>query len=71
MLVWKLDRWGRSLADCVRSIQELAALGVRFVAKASGRSGSIESIRLSYPPERFQQVVSFSFSTVIDACRAE
>jgi putative DNA-invertase from lambdoid prophage Rac len=32
VLVWKLDRWGRSLADCVRSIQELAALGVRFVA---------------------------------------
>src|SRR4051794_14020511 len=32
VLVWKLDRWGRSVADCVRSIQELAALGVRFVA---------------------------------------
>ena len=32
VLVWKLDRWGRSLADCVRSIQELAALGIRFVA---------------------------------------
>jgi putative DNA-invertase from lambdoid prophage Rac len=25
VLVWKLDRWGRSVADCVRSIQELAA----------------------------------------------
>ena len=32
MLVWKLDRWGRSVADCVRSIQELAALGIRFLA---------------------------------------
>ena len=32
VLVWKLDRWGRSLPDCVRSIQELAALGIRFVA---------------------------------------
>jgi putative DNA-invertase from lambdoid prophage Rac len=32
VLVWKLDRWGRSLPDCVRSMQELAALGIRFVA---------------------------------------
>jgi len=32
VLVWKLDRWGRSVADCVRSIQELASLGIRFLA---------------------------------------
>jgi putative DNA-invertase from lambdoid prophage Rac len=28
VLVWKLDRWGRSVADCIRSIQELVSLGV-------------------------------------------
>jgi putative DNA-invertase from lambdoid prophage Rac len=32
VLVWKLDRWGRSVADCIRSIQELASHGIRFVA---------------------------------------
>lgn len=32
VLVWKLDRWGRSLANSIQSIQELASLGVRFVA---------------------------------------
>jgi DNA invertase Pin-like site-specific DNA recombinase len=32
VLVWKLDRWGRSVAHCVRSIQELGSLGVRFLA---------------------------------------
>jgi putative DNA-invertase from lambdoid prophage Rac len=32
VLVWKLDRWGRSVADCVRSLQELASLGIRFLA---------------------------------------
>jgi DNA invertase Pin-like site-specific DNA recombinase len=32
ILVWKLDHCGRSVADCVRSIQEVAALGIRFVA---------------------------------------
>ncbi len=30
--VWKLDRWGRSVPECIRSIQELSALGIRFVA---------------------------------------
>jgi DNA invertase Pin-like site-specific DNA recombinase len=33
VLVWKLDRWGRSVADSVRSIQELVSLGVRFLAE--------------------------------------
>ena len=32
VLVWKLDRWGRSVADSIRSIQELVSLGVRFLA---------------------------------------
>ncbi len=32
VLVWKLDRWGRSVADSIRSIQELNGLGVRFIA---------------------------------------
>lgn len=32
VLVWKLDRWGRSVVDCVRGIQELDSLGIRFVA---------------------------------------
>jgi len=32
ILVWKLDRWGRSLAHMVETVQELSALGVRFVA---------------------------------------
>src|SRR5215471_8514591 len=30
--VWKLDRWGRSVADSSKGIQELASLGVRFIA---------------------------------------
>ena len=32
MLVWKLDRWGRSIRDSINSIQELVGLGVRFIA---------------------------------------
>ena len=32
VLVWKLDRWGRSIRDSINSIQELVGLGVRFIA---------------------------------------
>jgi DNA invertase Pin-like site-specific DNA recombinase len=32
VLCWKLDRWGRSVTDSIKSIQELVSLGVRFLA---------------------------------------
>ena len=32
VIVWKLDRWGRSVADSIRGIQELASLEVCFIA---------------------------------------
>jgi len=36
VLVWKLDRFGRSVVHCVSGIQELASLGVRFIATSQG-----------------------------------
>ncbi len=32
ILVWKLDRWGRSVSNCLATIQELTRLGVRWMA---------------------------------------
>ena len=32
VLVWRLDRWGRSLADLVNTLQELTAIEVGFVS---------------------------------------
>jgi DNA invertase Pin-like site-specific DNA recombinase len=32
VLVWRLDRWGRSLVDLVVTLKELSALGVGFVS---------------------------------------
>jgi len=32
VLVWKLDRWGRSVSDSIAGIQELVSLQVRFIA---------------------------------------
>jgi DNA invertase Pin-like site-specific DNA recombinase len=32
VLVWRLDRWGRSVADLIATLQELSHLGVGFVS---------------------------------------
>jgi DNA invertase Pin-like site-specific DNA recombinase len=32
VLVWRLDRWGRSLVDLVVTLKELAGLGISFVS---------------------------------------
>ena len=36
VLCWKLDRFGRSLPDCLSAIQELQSCGVRFIATSQG-----------------------------------
>jgi DNA invertase Pin-like site-specific DNA recombinase len=36
--VWKLDRWGRSVADSIKSIQELTSVGVTFIATSQNIS---------------------------------
>jgi DNA invertase Pin-like site-specific DNA recombinase len=35
VLVWRLDRWGRSVTDLLTTLQELAHLGVGFVIRVS------------------------------------
>jgi putative DNA-invertase from lambdoid prophage Rac len=36
VLVWRLDRWGRSLSDLVRSLEELTVFKVDFVSVTEG-----------------------------------
>jgi putative DNA-invertase from lambdoid prophage Rac len=36
LMVWKLDRFGRSLVDCLTNIQTLETYGVRFIAVTQG-----------------------------------
>jgi putative DNA-invertase from lambdoid prophage Rac len=36
LLVWKLDRFGRSLVDCLNNIHDLERNGVRFIAVTQG-----------------------------------
>src|ERR1035438_6007296 len=43
VLVWKLDRRGRSVAHCVRSIQELVSLGIRFLTPTESTTTGADS----------------------------
>ena len=36
LLVWKLDRFGRSLVDCLNNIHHLENNGIRFIAVTQG-----------------------------------
>ena len=45
VLVWRLDRWGRSVADLLATLQELEHLGVGFVSL-------IEALDLTTPAGR-------------------
>jgi DNA invertase Pin-like site-specific DNA recombinase len=43
VVVWKLDRWGRSLVHSVQTVQELASLGIRFLAVTQNLDTSDEN----------------------------
>lgn len=45
IIVWRLDRWGRSLADLVTTLKELSDLGIGFVSL-------MEAIDLTTPSGR-------------------
>jgi DNA invertase Pin-like site-specific DNA recombinase len=49
VLVWKLDRWGRSVAHCVRSIQELVSLGIRFLSPTESIDTGADSPMSKFP----------------------
>jgi DNA invertase Pin-like site-specific DNA recombinase len=36
IVVWKIDRWARSMPHFIASVQELHSLGVRFIATSQG-----------------------------------
>jgi DNA invertase Pin-like site-specific DNA recombinase len=48
LLVWKLDRFGRSLVDCLNHIRTLEENGVRFIAVTQGLDTDLQN-----PASRF------------------
>jgi putative DNA-invertase from lambdoid prophage Rac len=53
ILVWRLDRWGRSLSDLVGTLQALSGLGVGFVSVT-------EVVDLTTPTGRALEAISFT-----------
>ena len=43
LLVWKLDRFGRSLVDCLNHIRTLEEHGVRFIAVTQGLDTDLQN----------------------------
>jgi hypothetical protein len=63
VLVWRLDRWGRSVTDLLATLQELEHLGVGFVSLTealdlttaagramAGRDHGVDVVRQKSPP---------------------
>ena len=44
VLVWRLDRWGRSVTDLLATLQELEHLGVGFVSLTEERSVGVGGV---------------------------
>jgi DNA invertase Pin-like site-specific DNA recombinase len=56
VLVWRLDRWGRSVTDLLATLQELAHLGVGFVSLT-------EALDLTTPAGRAMAAMLAVFAT--------
>jgi DNA invertase Pin-like site-specific DNA recombinase len=57
VVVWRLDRWGRSVADLVATLQELQHLGVGFVSLTEALDGGSQNTRSpKATPARNQQI---------------
>lgn len=45
LMVWRLDRFGRSLVDCLNNIKTLEDYGIRFIAVTQGLDTNIQTPR--------------------------
>ena len=41
IIVWRLDRWGRSLSDLTESLEDLRAIGLDFVSPGRAIAGML------------------------------
>lgn len=68
MLVWKLDRFGRSLRHLVNSLAELEALGVAFVSLRDNLDLSTPSGRLMF--QIIGAMAEFERSLIVERVKA-
>jgi len=68
MLVWKLDRWGRSLRHLVNSLAELEARGVAFVSLRDNLDLSTPAGRLMF--QVIGAMAEFERALIVERVRA-
>jgi len=68
VLVWKLDRWGRSLQHLVNSLAELQALGVQFISFRDGLDLTTPAGRLQF--HIIAAMAEFERSLIVERTKA-
>lgn len=70
VLVWKLDRFGRSLVDCLNNIQSLKILGVRFIAVTQGLDTDQANPAAQFMLQVLGAAAEFERSLIVERSRA-
>ena len=70
VLVWKLDRFGRSLVDCLNSMQSLESCGVRFIAVTQGLDTDERNPAARFMLQVLGAAAEFERSLIVERSRA-
>ena len=70
VLVWKLDRFGRSLVDCLNNIQALESLGIRFIAVTQGLDTDHRNPASKFLLQVLGAAAEFERSLIVERSRA-
>ena len=70
VLVWKLDRFGRSLVDCLTNIQALESYGVRFIAVTQGLDTDERNPASRFMLQVLGAAAEFERSLIVERSRA-
>jgi DNA invertase Pin-like site-specific DNA recombinase len=70
VLVWKLDRFGRSLVDCLNNIQALESYGVRFIAVTQGLDTDYRNPASRFMLQVLGAAAEFERSLIVERSRA-
>jgi DNA invertase Pin-like site-specific DNA recombinase len=70
VLVWKLDRFGRSLVDCLNNIQALESCGVRFIAVTQGLDTDQRNPASRFLLQVLGAAAEFERSLIVERSRA-
>ncbi len=70
VLVWKLDRFGRSLVDCLNNIRELENHQVRFVAVTQGLDTDLKNPAARFLLQILGAAAEFERSLILELVQA-